>query len=286
MDVNLRQKVIKIIMFKAVVKNVFFLSIGVSLGYAAYYTVGEIYTGVKTKVQNINVSSSLLPEVDDADSKEPKTALQTSNVKMVDLTDEKVIHITGPIGRNAFNVSDAIKLAARSGDPIWVLIDSPGGSVIAGAQIISAIESAGVEVNTVCLSLCASMGAIIHQHGTKRYMVDRSFLMFHEASGGVSGTMPQMLSQLKSMNRYINKMIAKIATRAGISFKDLSSKLAAELWIDAEDSLASHFSDGTINVLFDPSRVLNSTQGFEERVTPYLPSPNRGERHKILDMQL
>lgn len=286
MGVSLRQKVIKIIMFKAVVKNLFFLSIGLSLGYTAYYAVGQIYTGLKTKVQSANISNSLLPEVEDSDAQEPKATTQRGSIKTVDLTDEKVVHITGPIGRNTANVSDAIKLAAKSGDPIWVLIDSPGGSVIAGAQIISAIESSGVEVNTVCLSLCASMGAIIHQHGTKRYMVDRSFLMFHEASGGVAGTMPQMLSQLKSMNRYINKMIAKIATRAGMSFQDLNSKLAAELWVDAEDSLASHFSDGTINVLFDPSRVLNSTQNFEEGITPRLPLPNKGERHKILDMQL
>jgi len=273
-------------MFKVLIKNVFFLSIGVSLGYAAYYAAGEIYSGVKTKAENVSVNNGLLPEVAEADPKESKAVTTKSNIKMVDLSDEKVIHINGPIGRNALNVSDAIKLAARAGEPIWVLIDSPGGSVIAGAQIISAIESAGVEVNTVCLSLCASMGAIIHQYGTKRYMVDRSFLMFHEASGGVSGTMPQMLSQLNSMNRYINKMIAKIATRAGTSFQELSSKLAAEFWVDAEDSLSLHFSDGTINVLFDPSRVLNSTQNFDDGITPRLPVPNRGERHKVLDMQL
>ena len=115
------------------------------------------------------------------------------------------------------------------------------------------------------MTLCASMAAIIHQYGTNRYMVDRSFLMFHEASGAVQGTVPQMVSQLLSMTRYINKMIGKIAQRAGLTFDQLNATLASELWLDAEDALASKFSDGTVNVYFDEKTAINPSGNYSDQ---------------------
>lgn len=242
-----RQKEKKIKMFKYLVLTL----VGFAVGAGAYVTVTNVNKAVQV-VQKMNVDKTeQLDQV--AENTEPTEEAS----KIVDLNDQLFVLLYGPIGVNGIEVARAIKKAAREGKPVWLLIDSPGGSVISGAQIVSAIESAGVEVNTVCLTLCASMAAIIHQYGTNRYMVDRSILMFHEASGGTSGTVPQMLSQLTTMNHYIEKMIAQIAHRAGLSFKEFDSKLASELWLDSEDSLKQHFSDGTLNVYFEEEKAVN-----------------------------
>jgi len=232
-------------------KYVLLTLVGVGIGTGAYVTVSNVNKAVQS-VQKMNVDKTeQLDQV--AENLEPSEDVG----KTLDLNDQLFVLLYGPIGANGIEVARSIKKASREGKPVWILIDSPGGSVITGAQIVSAIESAGVEVNTVCLTICASMAAIIHQYGTNRYMVDRSILMFHEASGGVGGTVPQMLSQLTTMNRYIQKMIAHIATRAGLSFKDLDSKLASELWLDAEDSLKQKFSDGTLNVYYEEEKAVN-----------------------------
>lgn len=268
MAVALRQKEKKIKMRNYVI----LLLAGLGLGTGLYLGVGTANT-IMNEIKNIkklNVDSPQAP-IQAAEPEEQEKPTETET-KLVDLNKEVFVILFGPIGRNAIDVANAIKKAASEHKTIWLLIDSPGGSVISGAQIVTAIESAGVEVNTVCITICASMAAIIHQYGTNRYMVDRSLLMFHEAAGGVEGTVPQMISQLKTMNRYIEKMVGFIARRAGMSFQELDSKLAAELWIDAEDSLQQHFSDGTINVYFEEKNAANPP---EQNFFPFLVPSNR-----------
>lgn len=178
--------------------------------------------------------------------------------ELIDLKNEMVILLYGPIGEQTLAVAESIKKAARESKPIWLLIDSPGGSVTVGGQILTAVQSSGVDVNTVCLGMCASMAAIIHQHGTKRYMVDRSLLMFHEASGGVSGPIPQMLSRLTTMDRYVNKMIKYVAKRSGHKLSEFKAQLGPELWIDAEDAKKQGFTDAVVNVYFEEASAFNS----------------------------
>lgn len=132
--------------------------------------------------------------------------------------------------------------------PILLIIDSPGGAVFPGSKIISAIESSNRPVYTICYGLCASMAAMIHQYGEKRYMVNRSVLMFHNAAGGLQGEVNKMLSQLNFINNFCNKMDMYIANRSGIEFKDFVGLVNSEIWIDAEDSLDKHFSDQTVSV--------------------------------------
>lgn len=227
--------------------------LGVVIGVGGFLSVKNVNDSL-VEATGLNVQTPSTPA---AEEKVEDQEVFEETPSFIDLTGESIVLLLGPIRHNTKEVAMAIKQAAREGKRVWLLIDSPGGSVIAGAQIVTAIETAGVEVNTVCLSLCASMAAIIHQYGTNRYMVDRSFLMFHEASGGAEGTVPQMLSQLTTMNRYINKMLAQIAKRAGMTFKEFDSKLAAELWLDAEESLQQKFSDGMLNVYYNEQDAIN-----------------------------
>lgn len=146
-----------------------------------------------------------------------------------------------------------------SKDPILLIIDSPGGSVFAGAKVLSAIEASKRPVYTICYGLCASMAAIIHQYGTKRSMVDRSVLMFHNASGGVEGEINQMLSQLNMINEYTHKMDAYIAKKSGMELNTFLSMCNSQIWIDADDSLGS-FSDKTVSV--NLSKLFKEQKGF------------------------
>jgi ATP-dependent Clp protease protease subunit len=158
-------------------------------------------------------------------------------------------------------VSDIHRMNEESSKaPILLVIDSPGGSVMDGAKVISAIESSRRPVLTVCYGLCASMAAMIHQYGTKRLMVDRSILMFHNASGSVEGEVTKMISHLTFVNDYVNKMDRYVAHRANMNFSDFSKLQASEIWIDAEDSYGL-YSDQTIS--------LNLTQLKKEKTAPF-----------------
>ncbi len=169
-------------------------------------------------------------------------------VRQLDLNDKQVVQIYGEIGDDSYFIAKKITQLAKNGKPIYVLLNSPGGSVLDGALIVSAIEGASVPVYTVVEGLCASMCQIIHAYGTKRMMVDRTVLMGHPASGGVQGTLEQMQSRLGMIQRYVNKFNAYIANRAGIPLDKYLNMVVSEMWLDAEDATALHFNDEVVNV--------------------------------------
>lgn len=145
-------------------------------------------------------------------------------------------------------VNELRRLNAASSDPIYLRIDSPGGSVLDGALLASEMEASKAPIYTVCTRLCASMAAMLHSYGTKRYVSDRAILMYHPASGGAQGQIPNMLSQLTTINRYIEKMVANVVSRSKVSKEEYEKLVAYELWIDAEDSVAKGLSDAIINL--------------------------------------
>lgn len=148
----------------------------------------------------------------------------------------------------------AIKKANRRGtQAIYLLIDSPGGSVFDGARLITAMEASKAPVYTVCTELCASMAAHILEHGVQRYMIDRTQLMFHPASTSLmqEGEVDKIYSRLGSSKRFIDKLDMYDATRSGQNFAEFKAKSMREYWTDAEDALSDHLIDGIVSIEFE-----------------------------------
>lgn len=173
-------------------------------------------------------------------------------VKRLDVNSKDVIALFSEVTfASSQAVVKAINERQKTSKEIFLLIDSPGGSVFDGAQVITAIEASKVPVNTVCVGMCASMGAMIHAYGAKRLMFDRAVLMFHPAAGGVQGSLDQMESRLKLIRSYTHKMDKYIANRSGMDVNKFESMFNDELWIDAEDSVNLKLADGIVFVPFE-----------------------------------
>jgi len=101
-------------------------------------------------------------------------------------------------------------LSKESRDPIYVLINSPGGDVLAGHAMVSAIKVAqarGVKVSCVSTLLSASMALHLLATCDKRYALPHTLLLFHEAriSTGGRGTSP---SELETLSEQIKILIS------------------------------------------------------------------------------
>jgi ATP-dependent Clp protease, protease subunit len=72
--------------------------------------------------------------------------------------------------------------------PIYLYINSPGGSVTAGLAIFDTMQYVKSEVVTICVGLAASMGAFLLTAGTKgkRLALPHSRIMIHQPLGGTS----------------------------------------------------------------------------------------------------
>lgn len=227
------------------------------MGVSTYYLTQKDATTVVASTPTV----SLAPDT------KTETIFETKKVTQVKFTEDRVVSILDEIGEESAEVARRITELSSKKEPIYILINSPGGSVMDGALIISAMQASLVPVYTICLQLCASMAGIIHQYGTERYMVDRSFLMFHNASGGVRGTLPQMISRLSAINRYVLKMDAFIAKRAGLNLEDFIRKFDNELWMDAEDSTSLKFNDKIVSLHAESKTLLRSLNQKNELKT-------------------
>ncbi|HAC64866.1 MAG TPA: ATP-dependent Clp protease proteolytic subunit [Cyanothece sp. UBA12306] len=72
------------------------------------------------------------------------------------------------------------------GKPIYLYINSPGGSVTAGMAIYDTMQYIKSDVVTICVGLAASMGAFLLASGTpgKRLALPHARIMIHQPMGG------------------------------------------------------------------------------------------------------
>ena len=77
-------------------------------------------------------------------------------------------------------ISQMWGLAAVSGEPVTLLINSPGGEVPHALAIVQAMEACPVEVNTIAMGRVFSGGVIILVAGHVRRAFPRTLFMTHE----------------------------------------------------------------------------------------------------------
>jgi ATP-dependent Clp protease, protease subunit len=106
---------------------------------------------------------------------------------------DRIIFIGTPVDENVANLVIAQLLFLQADDPerdIFLYINSPGGSVYGGLAIYDTIQYLTAPVNTMCMGMAASMGALLLAAGAKgkRSALPNSRIMIHQPSGGSHGT--------------------------------------------------------------------------------------------------
>ncbi len=206
------------------------------------------------------VNSSGNPQI-----KEKPVIIKSKSIKRLSVPTDRLVVLLGQVGENALNAAALINnLSLQSSAPIYLVLSGPGGSVVTGSMLISAIQASKAPVYTICDVLCASMDAMIHQYGVKRYMTDRTIIMFHPASAGTSGDVDRMYSMSSFLKRYTNKMELEVSNRQGITFEQYKLKTSTELWIDAEDALEENITDGIISFTL-PGAMINRSSDQENK---------------------
>jgi ATP-dependent Clp protease, protease subunit len=104
---------------------------------------------------------------------------------------ERILFLGSEVNDAVANALVAQMLYLDSDDnskPIYIYINSPGGSVTAGLAIFDTMQYVKSEVVTICVGLAASMGAFLLAAGTKgkRLALPHSRIMIHQPLGGTS----------------------------------------------------------------------------------------------------
>ena len=105
------------------------------------------------------------------------------------LSQERIIFLGQEVTDGLANRIVAFLLFLDSEDPskpIYLYINSPGGSVTAGMAIYDTMQYIKSDVITICVGLAASMGAFLLAAGTpgKRLALPHARIMIHQPLGG------------------------------------------------------------------------------------------------------
>ena len=138
-----------------------------------------------------------------------------------------------------FIIAQMLFLEAQDPDkPIWLYVNSPGGSVTSGMAIYDTMQFVGPEVGTICMGLGASMGQFLLCAGApgKRYALPHARIMMHQPLGGVRGQASDIAIQAEQM-AYTKKMLQeRIADHTGQSVETIEADSDRDRWFTAEEA--------------------------------------------------
>jgi ATP-dependent Clp protease protease subunit len=128
------------------------------------------------------------------------------------LLNERIVFLGTPVTEDIANLIVAQLLHLESEDPdkdISLYINSPGGSVYAGLAIYDTMQFIKPDVQTICVGVAMSMGALLLAGGAdgKRMALPNAKILIHQVSGGFSGQAADR--EIIDIRRKLDEIIAK-----------------------------------------------------------------------------
>ncbi len=108
------------------------------------------------------------------------------------LLNERIIFLGTPVDDQIANLIVAQLIHLESEEPdkdISIYINSPGGSVYAGLAIYDTMQYVKPDVQTICIGIAMSMGALLLAGGAKgkRIALPNAKILIHQVSSGFQG---------------------------------------------------------------------------------------------------
>ena len=121
---------------------------------------------------------------------------------------------------------------------ISMYINSPGGSVTAGLAIYDTMQFLTCDVNTYCIGMAASMGAVLLAAGTKgkRYALPNSDIMIHQVSGGAQGTASDVERTVEFMFKLKKRLIHILARHTGKTDEQVKADSDRDYYMSADEA--------------------------------------------------
>lgn len=158
------------------------------------------------------------------------------------LLEDRIILLTGEINDVTAELVMSQLLYLDSIDntrDIQIYINSPGGSITSGMAIFDTMRLIKSDVSTVCIGLCASMGAFLLSMGTKgkRYMAENAEVMIHQPLGGAQGQATEFLINANRIIKLREKLEKHMAKACNQPLEKINKDCERDFWMDAEEAL-------------------------------------------------
>jgi ATP-dependent Clp protease, protease subunit len=168
------------------------------------------------------------------------------------LNQERIIFLGQEVTDSLANSIIAAMLYLDSDDqtkPIYIYINSPGGSVTAGMAIYDTMQHIKSEVVTICVGLAASMGAFLLASGSKgkRLALPNARIMIHQPLGGTGRRQASDIEiEAKEILRIRHSLNTILAERCGQPIEKIEKDTDRDYFLSAQEAKEYGLIDSVI----------------------------------------
>jgi ATP-dependent Clp protease protease subunit len=171
---------------------------------------------------------------------------------------DRIVWIGTPVGDEMAMVLQAqlMYLNSVDGRDITMHVDTPGGSVKSGLQIVDVMDYISCDIRTINTGMAASMGSVLLGAGTKgkRSSLRFSKVMLHQSSGGFGGNIQDAEIEWKEWQEVNNLLFELLGSYCGKTAEQVKSDSKRDLWLSSKEALEYGIIDEII-VKEDPKRT-------------------------------
>ena len=172
------------------------------------------------------------------------------------LLNERIIFVGTPIDDQIANlvVAQLIHLEAEDPDKDVVMyINSPGGQVYSGLAIYDTMQYIKCDVQTICVGIAMSMGAVLLAGGTKgkRMALPNAKILIHQVSGGFQGQATDIEIQARETIALKRRLEEILSLHTGRSHEEISRDMERDYFLTAQESQEYGIIDNVIAHRFE-----------------------------------
>jgi ATP-dependent Clp protease protease subunit len=180
-----------------------------------------------------------------------------ANATTITLTKDNVVALTGEVSESSINTL-VIDIESKQANQIYLYINSPGGSVLAGQKFIDYLNTTDKDV--ICVAKVAiSMAHHIFEACKTRLVQSDSILMQHNMTAGTDGkieSMKRFLSVLSSIEHDLNVQVSK---RIDMPLNDFELIIKDEWWVYGNKAVTLNLADKEVQVKCASAAYTTST---------------------------
>jgi ATP-dependent Clp protease protease subunit len=167
------------------------------------------------------------------------------------LLNDRIIFLGTPIYEEIANLVVAQLLHLESEDPdkdISIYINTPGGSVYGGLAIYDTIQFIKPDVQTTCVGIAASMGALLLASGAqgKRMALPNAKVLIHQVSGGFEGQAADIEIHAREIIDTRGRLDEIIAKHTAQDLEKVSKDTDRDYFMSAEEAAVYKLIDRVI----------------------------------------
>ena len=158
------------------------------------------------------------------------------------LLKERIVFVNGTVTDDIASLTVAQLLFLESvspTQPIWMYINSPGGSVTAGLGIYDTMQYVSPAIHTLCVGQASSMGSLLLAAGApgQRRSLPHSRIMLHQPSGGAAGQASDIAIHAEEILKVRAKLTEIYVRHTTKEYHEVGVTLERDTFMSPEEAL-------------------------------------------------